>query len=265
MTGDGKGDRGTAADALGRGGRWMRESIAAAPAPTVPWTNPWKCTLAGILVRRPGSPLLTIHPLTLLDRFGALHLDGEQVGFDGEPHDWSKVGGVRMHTAFDLLTTRALGQEVDRIRPLLPPVPGRKRVLMFLAQNLSTVLLAALDQGDDALGREIVGELLYRGRMPGGRRAARPGLFAAALLSLRPDINDALFGEARRHGVTVTPADRVRRPPGRGREKRIALLRSRTDAIIERINGESDPADDPDAVDLSEDASQGSPGDSSES
>jgi hypothetical protein len=248
MTGDGKG---LAADALGRGGRWMRESIDAAPAPTVPWANPWKCTLAGILVRRPGSPLLTVHPLTLLDRFGALHLDAEQAGFDGEPHDWSKVGGVRMHTAFDLLTTRALGQEIDRVRPLLPPVPGRKRVLMFLAQNLSTVLLAALDQGDDALGREIVGELLYRGLMPGGRRAARPGLFAAALLSLRPDINEALVGEARRHGVTVTPADRVRRPPGRGREARIALLRSRTDAIIERINGESDP-DAGDADGLSE-------------
>ena len=251
--------KGRAADALGRGGNWMRESIAAAPAPTVPWTNPWKCTLAGILVRRPGSPLLTIHPLTLLDRFGALHLDGEQVGFDGEPHDWSKVGGVQMHPAFDLLTTRALGQEVDRIRPLLPPVPGRKRVLLFLAQNLSTVLLAALDQGDDALGREIVGEVLYRGRVPGGRRAARPGLFAAALLSLRPDINDALVEEARRHGVTVTPADHVHRPAARGSEKRIALLRQRTDAIIERISGESDPVDDSnvaDEMDAAEDAAE---------
>jgi hypothetical protein len=254
MTGDGKG---LAADALGRGGRWMRESIAAAPAPTTPWANPWKCTLAGILVRRPDSALLTVHPLTLLDRFGALHLDAEQVGFDGEPHEWPRVGGVRMHTAFDLLTTRALGQEVDRIRPLLPPVPGRKRVLMFLAQNLSTVLLAALDQGDDALGREITGELLYRGLVPGGRRAARPGLFAAALLSLRPDVNEALVEEARRHGVAVTPADRVRRPAARGKEKRIALLRSRTDAIIERINRESDPADGPDTGDAA-DGSAGS-------
>jgi hypothetical protein len=227
----------------------MRESIAAAPGPTLPWTNPWKCTLAGILLRRPESALLTVHPLTLLDRFGALHLDGEQVGFDGEPRDWSRVGGVRLHTAFDLLTTRALGQEVDRIRPLLPPVPGRKRLLMFLAQNLSTVLLAALDQGDDALGQEIAGELTYRGLVPGGRRAARPGLFAAALLSLRPDVNGALLDEARRRGAEVTPADRVRRPAGRGKEKRIALLRSRTDAIIERINRESDPADAPDAGD----------------
>ena len=262
MTKDGKG---RAADALGRGGRWMRESIAAAPAPMVPWANPWKCTLAGILVRRPGSPLLTIHPLTLLDRFGALHLDSEQVGFDGEPRAWSKVGGVRLNTAFDLLTTRALEQEVDRIRLLLPPVPGRKRVLMFLAENLATVLLAALDQGEDALGREIVGEVQHRGRVPGSRPAVRPGLFAAALLSLRPDINEALIGEARRHEVRVTPADRVRRPPARSREERIAVLRGRTDAIIERINGESDPAGaaideaaadaigGPDSVDVSED------------
>ena len=242
MTSDGKG---RAADALGRGGRWMRDSIAVAPTPMVPWANPWKCTLAGILVRRPGSPLLTVHPLTLLDRFGALHLDAEQVGFDGEPRDWSKVGGVRLHPAFDLLTTQALAQEVDRIRPLLPPVPGRKRVLTFLAENLATVLLAALDQGDDALGREIVGELHHRGRVPGSRRVARPGLFAAALLSLRPDINEALVGEARRHGVKVTPADPEHRPLVRGREERIAVLRRRTDAIIERINGESEPDEDP--------------------
>jgi hypothetical protein len=245
MSGEGKG---RAADALGRGGRWMRDSIAAAPTPMVPWANPWKCTLAGILLRRPGSALLTIHPLTLLDRFGALHLDAEQVGFDGEPHDWSKVAGVRLHAAFDLLTTRALEQEVDRIRALLPPVPGRKRVLMFLAENLATVLLAALDQGDDALGREIVGELQYRGRVPVSRHTARPGLFAAALLSLRPDINEALIGEARRHEVKVTPADEVRRPPAQGRQERIAVLRGRTDAIIERINGEADPVEDPDAA-----------------
>ena len=241
MTGDGGG---RAADALGRGGRWMRRSIAAAPPPTVPWANPWKCTLAGILVRRPGSPLLTVHPLTLLDRFGALHLDSEQVGFDGERHDWSTVAGVRMRDAFELLTTRALEREVDRIRLLLPPVPGRKRLLMFLARNLATVLLAALDQGEDALSREIVGELRYRGTVPGHRRGAHPGLFAAALLSLRPDIDDALVGEARRHGVKVTPADRARGQLGHGGAERIALLRRRTDAIIERIGADDDPADD---------------------
>jgi hypothetical protein len=240
MTGEGGG---RAADALGRGGRWMRESIAAAPPPALPWTNPWKCTLAGILVRRPGSALLTVHPLTLLDRFGALHLDAEQVGYDGEARDWSKVTGVRMRDAFELLTTRALEQEVDRIRLLLPPLPGRKRLLMFLAQNLSTVLLATLDQGEDALSREIVGELRYRRAVPGGRHVGRPGLFAAALLSLRPDINDALVGEARRHGVKVTPADRARGRPPYGREERIAVLRRRTDAIVERIGADDDPLD----------------------
>ena len=258
MAGEG---RGRAADALGRGGRWMRDSIGAAPTPMVPWANPWKCTLAGILVRRPGSPLLTIHPLTLLDRFGALHLDSEQVGFDGEPHDWSKVAGLRMRDAFELLTTGALEQEVDRIRPLLPPVPGRKRVMTFLAENLATVLLAALDQGDDALGREIVGELQIRGRVPGSRRTARPGLFAAALLSLRPDINEALVGEARRHGVKVTAADQVRRALPAGKQERIAVLRKRTDALIERIGAEEDPVDDALALEGpgAQDTPEGSP------
>ena len=245
MTGEGgREGGGRAADALGRGGRWLRESVAAAPPPTLPWANPWKCTLAGILVRRPGSPLLTVRPLTLLDRFGAVHLDSEQVGFDGHARDWSAVTGVRMRNAFELLTTEGLLGDLERVRLLLPPLPGRKRLLMYLAQNLATVLLAALDQGEEALEREIVGELRYRRGLPGGRHVIRyPGLFAAALLSLRPDINDALVGEARRHGVKVTPAGRRRVPPSYGRAKRIAVLRRRTDAIIERIGAGDDPRD----------------------
>lgn len=188
---------------LDLGGRWIRESIDSAEPPTVPWTNPWKCTLAGILLRRPGSPLLEIGPLILLDRLGALHLDGAQVGFDGEQHDWSKVTAVRQRNAYELLTNDALEQEVDRIRHLLPPVPGRKKLMMYLAEHLTMVLFAALDQGQDALSREIVAEIRYRGKVPGVKHAARPGLFAATLLSLRPDINDALIGEAVRREIDV--------------------------------------------------------------
>jgi hypothetical protein len=173
----------------------VREAVFAAPVPLVPWSGPWKCTLAGILVRRPRSPLLTIRPLTALDRFGALHLDTEQLGFDGEPRDWTKISELRLRDSFELLTTDALEREVDRIRRLFPPVPGRRKALTYLAENLATVLLAALDQGEDALGRAVLGELHHRGRLP-GKRVERPGLFAAALLSLRPDFGAALIAEA---------------------------------------------------------------------
>ncbi|HWG27776.1 hypothetical protein [Actinospica sp.] len=227
-------------DVLGRGGRWIRDSIESAPAPTLPWANPWQCTLAGILVHRPGSPLLAAGPLSMLDRFGALHLDGGHVGFDGDRHDWSKVTAVRMRNAFELLTTDALEQEVDRIRPLLPPVPGRKKVLTYLTQHLAIVLLAALDQGDDAINHEIVAEIRYRGTLPAGRRVARPSLFPAALLSLRPDINEALVAEALRREIPVTPADAVRRGIPDSQVERVALLRRRTDAIIARIGVDDD-------------------------
>jgi hypothetical protein len=186
-------------DVLGRGGRWMRESIDAATPPTLPWANPWKVTLAGILIRRPNSPLLEIGPLPILDRFGALHLDGAHVGFDGHAHEWPKVTAVRTRSAIELLTNDAVEREVDRIRPLLPPVPGRKKLMMYIAEHLTLVLFTALDQSEEALHREIVSEIQFRGAVPGVRRTARPGLFAAAFLSLRPDINDALIGEAARH------------------------------------------------------------------
>ena len=219
------------------GGQWIRDAVWAAPAPSVPWAGPWKCTLAGILAHRPGSPLLAIRPLMLLDRFGALHLDTEQVGFDGEPHDWSKVSRIRLRNAFELLTTDALEQEVDRIRPLFPPIPGRKRALTFVAENMATVLLAAIDQGDDALGNAVVGELHYRGLL-GVKHVALPGLFAAALLSLRPDFGTSLLEEAERHGVPVDRAETaaVALPADMG--QRVAVLRRRTDALVARLTAD---------------------------
>ena len=228
-------------------GRWVRDAVAAAPAPALPWAGPWKCTLAGILVRRPGSPLLTIRPLTALDRFGALHLDTEQVGFDGEPLDWSKVSQVRLREAFELLTTDALEREVDRIRKLLPPVPGRRKALTYLAENLATVLLAALDQGEDALGRAVAGEVHHRALLP-GRHVARPGLFAAALLSLRPDFGDALTEEAARHGVSVTHAETAGRPLPAARDARVAVLRRRTEALVAHLARDEAPEDEGDAA-----------------
>lgn len=185
----------------------MRDCIDAAPPPTLPWANPWKCTLAGILIRRPDSPLLDAGPLTALDRFGAVHLDGNDVGFDGHHHEWSNVTGVQTRSAIELLTNDALEREVDRLRYLLPPIPGRKRLLMYVAEHLTLVLFTALDQSEDALSRQIVSEIAYRGAVPGIRRHARPGLFAAALLSLRPDINAALIGEAERRGLPVRAGD----------------------------------------------------------
>lgn len=235
----GVGGRGLAAS--GRvSGRWVRDSVAAAPRPLLPWAGSWKCTLAGILVRRPGSPLLTIRPLTALDRFGALHLDTEQVGFDGEPLDWSKVSEVRLRDAFELLTTDALEREVDRIRRLLPPVPGRRKALTYLAENLATVLLAALDQGEDALGRAVVGEVHHRTLLP-GKHVARPGLFAAALLSLRPDFGEALIEEAARHGVPVRHAETAGKPLPAVRDARVAVLRRRTAALVARLARDEAP------------------------
>jgi len=193
-------------------------------------------------VHRPGSPLLTIRPLTALDRFGALHLDTEQVGFDGEPVDWARVSELRLREAFALLTTDALEREVDRIRGLFPPVPGRRKALTYLAENLATVLLAALDQGEDALGRSVVGELHHRGRLP-GKRVESPGLFAAALLSLRPDIGAALTDEAARHGVRVTRAESVGRPLPADRDARVAVLRRRTESLVARLARNEEPHD----------------------
>ncbi len=78
-----------------------------------------------LIGRHPRTPAVVQKLLGLLDGIGAVHLGPTEVGFDGEEIAWDKVVEIRTRNAFEVLTTTALEQEVDRVREFLPPVPGR--------------------------------------------------------------------------------------------------------------------------------------------
>ncbi|WP_207892077.1 hypothetical protein [Streptacidiphilus pinicola] len=235
-----------AAEGVARG-EWAYKALTQVAPPAVPVVEPWVLSVGALLGRHPRTPQLVHKALGLLDGFGAVHLGPEGVGFDGEEIPWEKLLEVRTRNAFEVMTTQALEQEVDRIRRFLPPVPGRKWLVTRAAETLGTVVLAALEHGsfDRPLDQiEVPVEIAYKGLL-GRRRVLTGGLFAVAGLVVVDQAAESLAATARQHGVPV-----VAGPPladsDADRADRVGMLRDRTDAMAEylaRLQREAAAAD----------------------
>lgn len=228
-------------------GEWAHTALTSVPPPAVPVAEPWVLSVGALLGRHPRTPQLVHRALGLLDGFGAVHLGQESVGFDGEEIPWEKLVEIRTRNAFEVMTTQALEQEVDRIRQLLPPVPGRKWLVTRAAEALATVVLAALEHGsfDRPLDRiEVPVEIAYKGLL-GRQRVLTGGLFAVAGLVVVGQAAESLVATARQHGLPVVPG-RPLADSDADRADRVAMLRDRTDAMAEylaRLQREADAAE----------------------
>ncbi|MGW2250694.1 hypothetical protein ACWCXH_10890 [Kitasatospora sp. NPDC001660] len=234
------------------GGRWALAALTSVAPPPVPVTEPWKLSVGTLLGRHPRTPAAVHKLLGLLDGLGAVHLGPVKAGFDGEEIEWDKVVEVRTRNAFEVLTTTALEQEVDKVREFLPPVPGRKWAVTKVGEALATVVLAALERGSveqrlDELA--VPARIVYRGLL-GRQRTLDAGCFAVATLVVSGQVTESLIATARRRGIPVRPAEEAVKP---AQAAHVAVLRDRTDAVarllsrIERPGGpetaEAEPAD----------------------
>ncbi|MFJ9770273.1 hypothetical protein ACIRVF_03410 [Kitasatospora sp. NPDC101157] len=159
-----------------------------------------------------------------------MHLGPSKVGFDGEEVEWDKVVEIRTRNAFEVLTTSALEQDVDRIREFLPPVPGRKWAVTKAGEALATVVLAALERGsvDQRLDELTVpAQIVHRGLL-GRPRTLDAGCFAAATLVVAGQAGESLIATARQRGIPVRPAETAAQDD---RAEHVAVLRERTDAV----------------------------------
>ncbi|GAB7184750.1 hypothetical protein ATKI12_4581 [Kitasatospora sp. Ki12] len=234
------------------GGRWAHTALASVAPPAVPATEPWKLSVGTLIGRHPLTPAVVHKLLGLLDGLGAVHLGPSKAGFDGEEIEWDKVVEIRTRNAFEVLTTTALEQEVDRIRELLPPVPGRKWVVTKAGEALTTVVLAALERAsaDQRLDELTVpARIVYRGLL-GRQRTLDAGAFAAAVLVVTDRAGESLIATARKRGIPVRPAEELAGPTDAAR---VAALRERTDSVARLLGRieQSDP-ETPDAVEVSE-------------
>ncbi|MFD0631537.1 hypothetical protein ACFQ9X_07735 [Catenulispora yoronensis] len=139
--------------------------------PSVPAEAPWELSLAAYLRQTTALPSLALKPLGLLDRYGAVAVGPEAAGFDGDDVPWPKIVRLEVRDVVEVVSDAAMAREAEKIRSMLPPVPGRKWVVdhaMALLGDIAGPRLAG------ARGGDVVSEIVYRGCW-GGRRRFRPG------------------------------------------------------------------------------------------
>lgn len=238
-------------------GEWVLGVLSALPAPAAPATQEWEFSLGALVCRHPRVPAVTARALRPFDGLGALRFGPESVGFEGEEIPWRKVTGLRLHDAFSAMTTEALDAEVDRIREVLPPLPGRKWAVTKVVEGLATVMLAALEQASeqrlDAVN--VACEVTYRGAL-GREKTLRANLFTTALLAHQVDVAHSLVVTAQAAGVPVVPAD----PSALDVKavERVRALRERTDAMALELR-EQEGEDDSSGPDPNADADAAGP------
>jgi hypothetical protein len=167
--------------------------------PTAPADALWELSLAAYLRRRTDLPSLALKPLGLLDRYGEVAVGPDHMAFDGEDVPWGKAVRLVVRDVVEVVSDAAMAHEADKIRRMLPPVPGRKWVVDHAMALLGEF---AAPQLTKARGGDVVSEVVYRGAL-GREKTVQAGVFAALVMATWPDVRNSLVATARMHRVEV--------------------------------------------------------------
>lgn len=171
----------------------------APPMPSIPAREQWELSLAAYLRHTTDLPSLALKPLGLLDRYGAVAVGPQTVGFDGEDVPWDKVVRLEVRDVVEVVSDAAMAHEAEKIRSLLPPLPGRKWVVDHAMALLGTFAGPRLAH---ARGGDVVSAIVYRGKL-GRDKTLQAGVFAALVMATWPDVRRSLTSTARLHAVEV--------------------------------------------------------------
>ena len=141
--------------------------------------------------------------LAVLDRFGAIRLRPECLGYDDCDVEWTRLLEIRTRPLADALTQTALEREIERARKLLPPVPGRKWILHKVGGELGELCHAAINRrAAEKSAKPVPVELVYRGSL-GRTKTTTGGMVVTAILAGIPGTADMIVETARSYGVPV--------------------------------------------------------------
>jgi hypothetical protein len=169
------------------------------PMPSAPAGAVWEISLAAYLRQRTDLPSLALKPLGLLDRYGEVAVGPDHMAFDGEDVPWDKAVRVIVRDLVEVVSDKAMAREADKIRHMLPPVPGRKWVVDHAMALLGDFAAPRLTR---TRGGDVVSEVVYRGAF-GREKTVQAGVFAALVMATWPDVRQSLVATARLHGVEV--------------------------------------------------------------
>jgi hypothetical protein len=186
--------------------QWARDLLGKLPRPAAPVAEPWSLSIGSLVGQHPQVPAAVPRLLNPLRRVGELAISPGEVGFDGERVPWGRVTQIRTRTALAMFLDAAVEQEIERIRAVLPPVPGRKWAAAKVADLLGTLLLAAAGQfeGPDL---QIPCEIGYKSAMRRDRQMTT-GLIGAAIMAGVPEVGMSIEATARARGIPILPAAR---------------------------------------------------------
>ncbi|MBC2875654.1 MULTISPECIES: hypothetical protein [Streptomyces] len=193
-------------DRLAAGGDWVMEALERLGAPDAPATRPWEVSLGSLIGSHPLVPGALAKPLKLLDRFGAVRIGPDSVGFDGDDIPWDKVVEIRMVGGYRSLTKDVIDGAFEGVRRVLIAVPGRDWVLDRVAEALTSLLFRRL-RGADETGTVqdvlVPGEIVYRGGAFGRKKSCEVSLYPLAFLLGSPAVVHSLLTTAEARGVPV--------------------------------------------------------------
>ena len=167
--------------------------------PAAPADALWEMSLAAYLRRRSDLPSLALKPLGLLDRYGEVAVGPDHMAFDGEDVPWDKVVRVIVRDLVEVVSGKAMAREAEKIRHMLPPVPGRKWVVDHAMALLGEFAGPRLTK---ARGGDVVSEVVYRGAL-GREKTVQAGVFAALVMATWPQVRESLVATARQHEAEV--------------------------------------------------------------
>ncbi|WP_171166467.1 hypothetical protein [Streptomyces sp. I05A-00742] len=208
-------------DRMAAGGDWVMEALARIGAPQAPATEPWEVSLGKLISSHPLVPDALAKPLKLLNRFGAVRVGPDSVGFDSDDIPWDKVTEIRMIGGYRSLTKEVIDGAFDGVRRVLIAVPGRDWVLDRVSEALTSLLFRRLRGADESGTVQDVlvpGEIVYRGSL-GRKKTCPASLYPIAFLLGSPEVVHGLLTTAEAHGVTVV------RPEGGLDVVELAVLR----------------------------------------
>jgi hypothetical protein len=181
----------------------VRASLSAFPRPTSPIAEPWELSIAALVGQHRKVPSIAAKLLRRLDQFGRVTIGPDRVGFDDKTVTWRKVIEIRTYATTDVVPSVVLDREIDRIREIFPPIPGRKWMVTKAANGMLTLIIAVAGHPPwQAQLPMLPCEIVYRNVL--GRRATLPaGLFAAIVLAAIPEASHSLITTARTRSIPV--------------------------------------------------------------
>jgi hypothetical protein len=127
------------------------------------------------------------------------------VGFDGKVIRWNRIIEIRAYpTANRIPPSVVIERESDRVREILPAIPGRRWIVRKVANGVMTVLTAFMSRPQQSMETAplLPCEIVYR-NVFGRPTSLSAGLFAATVLAEIPEASGSLLTLAADRGVPV--------------------------------------------------------------